>query len=119
MEATSAPPRRGGPSFDAVPEVEVGGWPDRHPSASAAAAKTATIAAPVTKRFRTPDCPVKNCLVGQEIGRSKFSVQRAPPLRFFVQSSAAHRIDTPSANFLAWLWNRWCTSWWAQSKSNP
>jgi hypothetical protein len=119
IEATSAPPRRGAVSFGAVPEVEAVGWLDRHPAANAAAAKTATIAALVTKRFRTPDCPVKNCLVGQEIGRSAFSVQRQHRLTFFVQSDAAHKIDTPSANFLAWLCVHRCSGRLARSKSNP
>jgi hypothetical protein len=55
----------------------------------------------VTKRSRHPDCLVKNCPCGQEIGRSKDTVQRQLDPQFFVQFIASHRIHTAAANFLA------------------
>jgi hypothetical protein len=93
-------------------------WLDLHPATSPDAARNATAAVAVTKRLRKPACLVKNCLCGQETGRSKSSVQRRGHSRFFVQSEVEHRIDTRTANFLAWLSDEMYLSWLIESQSN-
>jgi hypothetical protein len=77
------------------------GWPDRHAPVAVSAARIAIAAAVVTKRSRHPNCLVKTCPLGQEIGRSKPSVQQQCQSQFFVQSAASHRIHTTTASFLA------------------
>src|SRR5439155_17838456 len=99
MDATKLPPRRTSAFFVDGVAWEVDGWPDRHAPAPAVAARIATAVAVVTKRSKHPGCLVKNCPCGQEIGRSKNSVQRQLGSHFFVQSAATHRIHTTAASF--------------------
>src|SRR5437867_7184961 len=101
MEATRLPPRCGAPSFVVAFTVEGVDCLDRQAPPAADAARTAATIAAVTKRSRHPDCLVKNCPCGQEIGRSKDTVQRQLDPQLFVQFIASHRIHTAAANFLA------------------
>ena len=70
MEAIRLPPRLT-TLFVAAVVFEADDWPDRHAPVAASAARIAIAAAAVTKRSRHPNCLVKTCPGGQEIGRSK------------------------------------------------
>src|ERR1700694_2990347 len=96
-----APPRCGGTFLNAVVDVDGGDWLDRHPTAAAVAAQSATAAAVMTKRSKNRDCRLKNCLGGQETGRSQNSVQCRGPNAILRALAATHRIHTRSASFLA------------------
>src|SRR5436190_18091396 len=70
MEATRLPPRLA-TLFVAAVVFEADDWPDRHAPVAVSTARIAIVAAVVTKRSRHPNCLVKTCPVGQELGRSK------------------------------------------------
>jgi len=68
MEAIRLPPRLA-TLFVAAGVLDADDWPDRHPAVAVSVARIAIAAAVVTKRSRYPNCLVKNCLRGQEIGQ--------------------------------------------------
>jgi hypothetical protein len=82
MEAIRLPPRLT-TVFVAAAVFAADDWPDRHAPAAVSAARIAIANAAVTKRSRHPNCLVKTCPVGQELGRSKLSVQRQREVAIF------------------------------------
>jgi len=82
MEAIRLPPRLT-TLFVAAVVFDADGWLDRHAPVAASVARIATAAAVVTKRSRHPNCLVKNCPCGQEIGRSKPCRQQQLPVAIF------------------------------------
>jgi hypothetical protein len=82
MEAIRLPPRLT-TVFVGAAVFEADDWPDRHAPAAVSAARIAIADAAVTKRSRHPNCLVKTCPVGQELGRSKLSVQRQREVAIF------------------------------------
>ena len=82
MEAIRLPPRLTALLVAAL-VVDADGWPDRQAPAAADAASIAVAATVVTKRSRHPNCLVKTCPHGQELGRSKPGVQQQLPVAIF------------------------------------
>ena len=69
--------------FVSAAVFEADDWPDRQAAAAVSMARIAIADAAVTKRSRHPNCLVKTCPVGQELGRSKLSVQRQREVAIF------------------------------------